>query len=38
MVSWQIGCEMSRKEYIEAYEFMTEYEKELMGRLYQMSP
>ena len=26
--------EMSRKEYIEAYEFMTEYEKGLMDRLY----
>ncbi len=34
MVSWQIGCEMSRKEYIEAYEFMTEEEKVFMERLY----
>ena len=24
MVSWQMGCEMSRKEYIEAYKFMTD--------------
>lgn len=30
MVSWQIGCEMSRKEYIEDYKFMTE---EVVGKI-----